>query len=138
MPRWLLAVLAVALLLLLAVAARPLLFPPTNARLTEENCRRIQPGMRLKEVVAILGPPGDYRTRPTRPAGRAGFAFIVSSSVPQWQDIYRHWEALWQGDNVDIRARVETDGEVTGGICVPVDPEPVGLFELLRWRWERW
>jgi hypothetical protein len=39
---------------------------PRSNRITKENLNRIQPGMSLAEVQAILGPPGDYRTGPTR------------------------------------------------------------------------
>jgi hypothetical protein len=43
---------------------------PRADRITRENCERIQSqsrngAMTLAQAVAILGPPGDYRTRPT-------------------------------------------------------------------------
>jgi hypothetical protein len=63
LPHWLLPVLAVSVFVLLA-APKPILMPAGNPRLTKENFERIKEGMTLEEVEAILGLPGDSRTRP--------------------------------------------------------------------------
>jgi hypothetical protein len=52
----------------LAVAAGVVVWPRTApVRITPENCDLICKGMIEAEVESVLGPPGDYRTRPTVP-----------------------------------------------------------------------
>jgi hypothetical protein len=34
--------------------------------------------------------------------------------------------------------RVELDGTIRWGTSHLVEPDPLGLFDLLRWRWNRW
>jgi hypothetical protein len=54
---------AAALVVLLAIGAC-ILWPQPN-RITPQNFDRIRVGMSRGEVVAILGPPGDYTTAPS-------------------------------------------------------------------------
>ncbi len=130
MPRLLVPVLAVSILVLLAVAAKPILLPAGNARLTKENFERIKGEMTPAEVEAILGPPGDYRTGPTRLGGRH-IRWIFSA--------FTSWSGLeWKGDEGEIRVWVDRAGEVASGDFDSMQPTQVGLFDLLRWRWNRW
>jgi hypothetical protein len=50
----------------------------------------------------------------------------------------REMTEAWSGDSVHIRIWGDVRGAVTLIRFDPVEPQPVGLFELLRWRWERW
>jgi hypothetical protein len=133
MPRWLLAVLVVSVLMLLAVAAKPILFPAGNPRLTRETFDRIREGMSRGDVEAILGPPGDYRTGPT------ACEFMISSNYlkaaglwwpsPVWS------EQEWDGDEAEITVFFDTEDRVVRRHMFPMKPESVGLLGLLRWRW---
>jgi hypothetical protein len=122
-------VLVVSLGLLGAVAVRPIFFPPTNPRITRENVGRIKEGMTREEVEAILGPAGDYRTGPTGAiGGQSEFLRDTESLAPPL------W---WVSD--DAQAMVWfVDGKVWLTLVNSMEPGPVGLFELLRWRWNRW
>jgi hypothetical protein len=59
----LLVVLAGLAVVVAAGAIVFVLWPEPPSRITRENFERIRPGMTQAEVEAILGPPGDYRTR---------------------------------------------------------------------------
>jgi hypothetical protein len=132
MPRWLLALLIASLVVLVAVATRPILFPAGNPRLTPENFDRIREGMKLADVEAIIRPPGDYRTIPTEPV----YATIGTAYVGGGQD----YEALqWIGNEAVLVVNVFLHSrEVRDSGYEPIKPDPVGLFDLLRWRWNRW
>jgi hypothetical protein len=125
-PRWLTALLAVVLVVLLGVAARAVFLPATNPRLTRENLQRIQPGMRRAEVEAVLGPPGNYQTRPTR-------AISPSIRSPYWPG-----SLSWASDEGWLEVWLDGDGGVLSVNVILLEPVPVGLLDLLRWRWDRW
>jgi hypothetical protein len=140
MPRWLPALLAVSLVLVALVAARPVLVPVPNPRLSRENFDRVKEGMKRVDVEAILGPPGDYRTGPTDHDLEVdnedlGFYPPAISLVVKGRS---ETSQEWYGDRAIIRVCVDGGGTVTRIQFQPVKPEPVGLFELLRWRWDRW
>jgi hypothetical protein len=128
MPRRLLAPLVISLAVLALVAARPLLFPPTNPRLTRVNFDRIKEGMKLADIEAILGPPGDYRTGPVDKDLQIDTVHL--SSGP--------WSHAWFGDKAIILTWIDEDGTVYMPRFEPVEMEPVGLLALLRWRCDRW
>jgi hypothetical protein len=140
MPRRLLVVLAVSALVLLVVAAKPILFPAGNPRLTQENFDRIKEGMSREEVEAILGPPGDYCTAPAQ--------IVPSPGSPEpWQVWQRHWDwrsiptrssLIWVGDRESITVWFESGKGVFWTDVDLVESEPIGLFDLLRWRWDHW
>jgi hypothetical protein len=129
MPRWLPAVLVVSVLVLLAVAAKPVLLPAGNPRITRENFERIKEGMSQEEVEAILGPAGDCRTGPTRPVRGRGTERLGKILGPG--------ALVWKGDHAEIWV-VAPGGELESVDFNPMEPAPVGLLDLLRWRWERW
>jgi hypothetical protein len=128
MPRWLPAALVVSVLVLLASAAKSVLFPAGNSRLTWENAKRIEEGMRLEEVEAILGPPGDYRTGPRTPLLWDQDSIFYASGV----------ELTWDGDEVKLVVRLGPDDRVKVSLHLPMEPKRVGLLDLLRWRWDHW
>jgi hypothetical protein len=61
---------------------------PEPSRITRENFDRITPGMSRTEVEAILGPPGDYRTR-----------------LGEW---YLTYEESWNPDLADYDPKIAT------------------------------
>ena len=66
--------------LAVVVAVGAVVLWPRADWITRENCDRIHEGTTLEEAAAILGPPGDYRTR------------ITSSGANPWVSTYR---AYW-------------------------------------------
>jgi hypothetical protein len=128
MPRRLLALLFVSLALLAVVAAGPILFPPTNPRITPENFERIKEGMTWEEVVGILGPPGDYRTEPTH------FSYKSGRVLADLDDVDIHW----QSDRADILVCIDADGVLTLAWFLPMEPDLDWLIDKLWWRWGRW
>jgi hypothetical protein len=130
MPRWLLAAVALSLLVLALIVARAIFVLPTNPRLTLANFDRmmeeIKP-MTLEAIEAACGPPGDYRTGPT--------------DRDNMEDaIRRHYEEkqlCWINDEVYIFAKTRADGVVLFG-AGPVHPKTAGMVDWLKWRWQRW
>ncbi len=82
--------------------------------------------MKCAEVEAILGPPGDYRTRPTRP---------ISPSLrsPYWPG-----SLFWGADDGTLEVWLDADGGVLSVEVIPMEPVPIGPIDLLLWRWDRW
>jgi hypothetical protein len=130
MPRWLVPALVVSVLVLLAVAVKPILFPAGNPRLTQENFDRIKEGMSREEAEAILGPPGDYRTGLTQGTPRSGVYFFGYFGYPA--------EMEWEGDGGNFRLSVNRAGRIVWRDFVPMEPAPVSFFDTLRWRWDHW
>jgi hypothetical protein len=128
MPRRLLVLLVVSLAVLAVVAARPMLFPPTNPNITLEKYERIKLCMTLVDVEAVLGPPGDYRTGPSRPPTKVG----TIHAFPCKGDI------KWTGDDHEIWVCPGRGGAVAGWCFRTMEPEQAGLLDLLRWRWDHW
>src|SRR5262249_14731963 len=124
------------------VIARLLFFLPTNPHITLENFNHIArgkgedaEGMTRPEVEAILGPPGDYRTRPTRP-GLTLFMGMGSAAPPGPGKPEALW---WLGDDLEIAIRFDLEGQVCETGIIYREPVSVGLLELLRWHcWNRW
>jgi hypothetical protein len=134
MPRRLLVALFLSLAVLLAVmayAARPIFFPPTNPRLTRENFDRIKEGMKRADVEAILGPPGDYRTGPIDPDPQV-IMFLPSGRRRE------NWSHAWLGDKAIFLAWVDPDGTITQHCFRSMELEPVEFGTLMRWRCRRW
>jgi hypothetical protein len=107
-----------------------LLLPPRASRVTRANYERIEEGMSRAEVEEILGgPPGDYRTRPTRrrPVSLKQISLLAEEPVE-----YRQWEG---GEGI-----VEVGFDPTDAACskwfTPTEVEG-GLLDLLRWRLSR-
>jgi hypothetical protein len=130
MPRRLPVVAVVSVALLLVVAARLVLLPPANPRITEANFQRIKAGMRREEVEAILGRPGDYRTGPTFGLYTSGPLFIVTPATSDATPLE------WRGDEVEISAWVDPDGVVLDSSRGFVLRGQVGMMEWLTWRWK--
>jgi hypothetical protein len=126
--RWLL--LLVGLAVVVAVGAFALW--PRKDRITRENFDRIQNGMSLAEVEAILGPPGDHRTRPTTYEPH----FL---EPPRLADRVASQPAVdikkWQGDAGDVEV-VFSNGKRSAAFYA-TDPVNQGPLDNLLWRAKR-
>jgi hypothetical protein len=129
---------------------------PREDRITQQNCDRIGEGMTRAQVVAILGPPGDYRTVqtvdpiplwyrsvPPTPAEYAKAAYD-REHVFVLRDNYRPVpvERLdWLGDGGDIFVWVRPEGVSSHGMRSS-DKVAQTPFENFLWRakrqWHRW
>jgi hypothetical protein len=137
MTMWRRKLIAVVAGLALLVGAGAFVLWPRPDRITRENLGRIRDGMSLAEVEAILGPPGDHRTKPTtyhrhflEPPRHAD----TMASEPD-VDVKK-----WQGDTGDIEI-VFSNGE-TSAAFYATDPVNQGPLDNLAWRakrlWRRW
>jgi hypothetical protein len=132
------------------------LWPQSGGRITQENCDRIREGMNREEVLAILGPPGDYRTVQTvdpvplyyrsdtpTPAEYAQAAFdrehvfvLRSDDGPVPMERLR-----WLGDEGDIFVWFRPEGVSSHGM-VSSDKVAQSLLDNLLWRakrqWRGW
>jgi hypothetical protein len=125
----LLALVVTAFAGLVVFTARPILLPPTNSRITKANCDRIMPGMSRADVEAIFGPPGDFRTLP------------VSTEHPgEDDDIAPHGKvALWRGNDGCAVVAFDAEKDVAIGAWFAMTrTRREGVWELIRWRWNRW
>jgi hypothetical protein len=107
------------------MAMKAVFFLPTNPHITQVNFERIKKGMTRREVEAILGPPGDYRSGPTvflyRSASRPGMAVPLE----------------WRGDIGEIWVWVAADGGVRDTSVHPGFRSQSGTMDWLTWRWRR-
>jgi hypothetical protein len=136
MPRRLLVALFVSLAVLLAViayTARPIFFPPANHHITQENYDRLREGMKREEVEAILGPPGDYRTIPTEPVEPIVGLVLLGGG---WD--YRCEQWIGNESVIELNIYLSREKGLRGWGFRPIKPEPIGLIDLVRWRWSRW
>ena len=69
---------ATVVLVCLTVASFIIPAPDPPSVVSKENFERIQEGMKLDEVEAMLGPPGRYNTRPT--------SFIDARTGGSWNE----------------------------------------------------
>jgi hypothetical protein len=106
---------------------------PRPCPVTKGAFERLKEGMTQAEVEKVLGgPPGDYTTRPEHVSD----VTIIGSLLPNLDPI-SDTSLFWLGD----------EGKVTVGFSrgVVVEKEfwertsaGVNLFELFRWRFDRW
>jgi hypothetical protein len=133
--------LAVAELAAVVTAGSFALWPRAD-RITRENCERIQSqsrngGMTLAQAVAILGPPGDYRTGPT---GFQGSQILEEADEHGCQEA--DW--TWQADHGFLRVYPCRDDEnrVAGAWFLTEEPIEQTPLENFRWRvkrvWRKW
>jgi hypothetical protein len=128
MRKLFLALVAVALLLF--GAAFPLLFPRPSP-VTKAAYDRIENGMTLAEVEAILGgPAGDHRTRPTEmlPEDYV-FRRLVEHAIGK--------SLWWEGDAVAVAVVLDDSGIVLRQTFVKQGKANIGVIDLLRWRLNR-
>jgi hypothetical protein len=98
---------------------------PRHCPVNRAACGRIKEGMTQTEVEAILGVPGDYRTRPSRP-----FVLIVEGG---WCIMLRGSFAQWVGDDAELCVW-SNGGVIVRVTFAPVEPADVGPVALATWR----
>jgi hypothetical protein len=125
MRKWVVAILALALLLLGTMLP---LVVPRHCPFNRAACERIKEGMTRAQVEEILTvPAGDYRTGPVEPyvwVPRGGWSMV------------RGTHAAWAGNDAELDVCFEA------GVAVLVDftpesPAAAGPLELAIWRLER-
>jgi hypothetical protein len=102
------------------------LWPDPSSRITRENVDRIREGMTRAEVVAILGPPGDYSSGPVRRVPRST---IVNSQT----DLTTEW---WVTDTGLAESAFDSRGLVVAIVYDPCERIPQDLLDNLKWRVE--
>jgi hypothetical protein len=135
--------LAMGLALLTAVAI--FVAWPQVDRITPENGERISAEMTAEQVEAILGPPGDYRTRPGGdPDQLVNYSHIFDQREWLGAHVGQPGTAVrkWQNDSTLLEVFFGNDGRVTAVICESWDREEHGPLDILLWRlnrqWRRW
>ncbi len=131
--RWAVVAGLVVLAGVAAFAARP-----RPNRVTRANYERIREGMTLAEVQAILGPPGDYSSRPSDLYG------LGNGGSEEW---WKEGEdsgggpTLWESDEGIISVQFNSRGAIYKGFTLTRDQQR-GALDNLRWRakrqWRRW
>jgi hypothetical protein len=134
--RKLLVALALGLAVLVAAAVWPR--TPRGEKITLDNWYRTELGMSPAQLKAILGPPGDYSTGPTR-VTRGAIPDYVNTfgSVP----VHAHTD-FWTSDTFEIWAAYDkSDVIVAKGYC-QMEPEHLAPLDNLRWhvkrQWRQW
>jgi hypothetical protein len=110
---------------------------PRPARVTPANCLQVRYAARLADVEAVVGPPGDYRLGPTRPASPyAGWSESRPGSAGSGQTL------VWKGDAAMLTATVGRDGSVLTLSYRPAERIGGGPGMDLAWLavrlWDRW
>jgi hypothetical protein len=128
---------------------------PQSSRITYEGFNRIEGGMSRADVKSILGPPGDFRTRPTRGASvTVGGVSMSPLAVEKYDDLHTfdRAEALeaqitetteeWWSDSVFISVLYSRAGSVVQASCWNLDSPKQSPFDNLVWRaerqWRKW
>ncbi len=111
---------------------------PRPSQVTRENYDRIQPGMSLAEVKAILGPAGDYQTGP---AGSISYMDGRSNRVGGVPIDMMHGERglNWVTDTALVIVIIDPSDHVRDKSFFLCVPKECSGFERLRWRaWRQW
>ncbi len=134
--KWFGALVALAVALLLTAAF--LLWPRAD-RVAREKYLRIHLGMTFAELVAILGPPGDFRSAPD--GSLIEREWIPQGGINGSLDERGASVVLWETDEGEI-AVVVRDSKVTAAQFAVVARGPQTSFENFLWRarrlWRRW
>jgi hypothetical protein len=113
-------------LALMALAVVVVVWPARTreARITPENCARIQMGMTRAEVEAILGPPRDY------------------TSTANVEPIFTFVDEVWAVDGLALGVNFSPVGKVTSTSTCHRSLGEHALFTNLYYRamrqWNRW
>jgi hypothetical protein len=109
--------------------------PPAPQRaqpaLTFERCAGFE-GKNLAEIEAIVGPPGDYRTRPVE-YYEGQFLCREDSAVPQWRQGYN-----WKTDNAFLHILVDENEKAVTIVLSPAIAQPGFPPPTMERDWQRW
>ena len=136
-------------LAVLVAAGAVVLWPEPPSRITRENFDRVREGMTQAEVEAILGPPGDYRTR----LGDTNYDFAEEgwrTDRDEYDPTIATWRrpisggsviADWVGDTIRVQVYADDTRGVALSSAVERRRNGHALDDLL-WRlkrkWHRW
>lgn len=104
-----------------------LVFP--SARITIDNCERIQRGMHRIQVEAILGKPGDYRSGPTIPCFPACIDVAMDDNSCS--------ELKWQSDKAEISIWINRQDEVVMKGYTSMRRKPMTSKKEFKFEWVR-
>jgi hypothetical protein len=125
-----LTLLAVVLIIGAGVAS----IPGRSPLITQADSEKLQPGMSRREVEAILGPPGDYRTGPGQDPPVVSLLWLPPPAGPN--------VSKWRGDSGTITVAYTDAGQVRRKWFEPWYRKEQGPIENLLWRakrqWQRW
>jgi hypothetical protein len=111
---------------------------PWPDRATRENYDRIEVGMTRAEVVALLGPSGDYTTRRLSLDPRV----FAELNPEEWKITENHKREEWFGDGGLLGVQYDSDSRVRAAIYMGVWWEKRTRLENLLWRakrqWRKW
>jgi hypothetical protein len=107
--------------------------------ITNKEFQRLQLGMTMAEVEAVLGPPGDFATGPTHPV--FGEYLRISASTPDERPVFEA-RREWDGDQGAIYVDFDASDKVRRASFSPMRKDDIGLFDNLLWQakrqWRRW
>jgi hypothetical protein len=124
--------LVTAVVLLLLVTLVSIFYRPS--KVTRASFEKIEAGMTLAEVEAILGgPEGDYRTSPTE-LTEEGIRVQSQMGGSLWDGPWLYWE----GNAGAGAVNVTHSGIVLRKGWIEKEKENVGIVEVMYWRFTRW
>jgi hypothetical protein len=132
-----------ALVVVAVVALGTLAQRPRPERIALENFRRLRTGMSRAEVLAIIGPPGDYFTG--EPDMSSGILFDIDGAADlSPQQMYPDGSTTenWECDTAGITVVFSRSGLVTCGWFLDINARYRGIWGKIRWRvqneWQEW
>jgi hypothetical protein len=143
--KWLLLVLGLGLVVV--IVAGVVVPWPAVERITETNTRRVKSGMSHSEVESILGRPGDYTSKPTKPSNTDCEQMFEATGEwfdPPLQDGKQIWphEEVWQTDSARAGVYFDSRERVCASAFKPYVATAQGPLDNLLWRakrqWHRW
>jgi hypothetical protein len=140
-------VLHLAPIAILAIAVLAVMLPvPPPSPVTEENLSWLRMGMLSRkmtraDVEAILGPPGDYRSREV--AYQASGGWLGGTRVGlRLKPGEKATEEQWLGDTIRIRVLFNAAGLAADSDVDPATQSKQGTLDHLVWRakrqWRQW
>jgi hypothetical protein len=125
--------------LALVVAGSCVFWP---SRVTWENYNRIRAGMDRAEVIAILGPPGDYTTGPVIAYGRVSEVLVgkvYRNQIDYHGGPQRARNDVWVTDSVIIVVTVDIQSDkVLDRLGLRAERQTQNMLEWLRRLWRKW
>jgi hypothetical protein len=131
-----------ALLAALALVGVLLVWPFPRARFTAHDYFRVRPGMTRTDVYAILGPPGDFRTRAESFDASNPWCAELALEARTDPDLRNANKEEWNGDGGYIAVCFDAAGRATYKYHVPkvgkLDPLLARVQLVLRELLQPW
>jgi hypothetical protein len=127
----------VILLVASAIALKPTSVQRPVTSIARATFARIQPGMSVAEVTAILGPSGDRSTMDTELGPDFDMNDFVGTRGVSIAKIL-----IWNTDSASVIVCFDTSGKVGSAIYTPQQPSTESsstkLYKRIKRLWERW